>query len=364
MTPTRRPRVKPNRQDDGSSSEPPAITLILKHLVDNYGSAIGLPRWDDPDFVSSFASKAGFSSGTARNFHEGLSNHPQAKIRVRLADLFREAVPYFEPQWLLSESLDLFVARLKQEPKDRKLITLSVPAEGYQDFDQLRKWLCGVYICYRYSFEQSEERLVAREVLHVKQRNGNFTFQMSFLPGGEDSDQDMQSFEGVVIPLGESVFFAGWDDLRGRSLFLHRDLSRESRDCRLGILTSTRLSSNRAPLAACTVLLKMQREPKNIGKFMRDMTVIRQFNDIVDGDFGENARDMMATFLDNGVQIVEIGGKTIHDSVLRLNLYRFAAGMPPIYRAALRNPDLKSPFKLNASTAQDEPLKKRSPIPA
>ena len=108
----------------------------------------------------------------------------------------------------------------------------------------------------------------------------------------------------------------------------------------------------------------MQREPKSIGKFMRDMTVIRQFNDIVDSDFGENARDMIATFLDNGVEIVEIGEKTIHGNVLRLNLHRFAAGMPPIYRAALRNPELKSPFKLNASAAHDEPLKKRSPIPA
>jgi hypothetical protein len=73
---------------------------------------------------------------------------------------------------------------------------------------------------------------------------------------------------------------------------------------------------------------------------------------------------MLAAFLDNGVPMTEIGGKAIPDVVLRLNLHRFAAGMPPIYRAALRNPELKSPFKLNASAAQDEPLKRRSPIPA
>ncbi len=187
---------------------------------------------------------------------------------------------------------------------------------------------------------------------------------MSFVPGGEESDQDVETFEGVVLPLRESVFFVGWNDHRGRSLFLHRDFARESRDCRIGILISTRLSNNRAPLAACTVLVKMQREPKNIAKFMQDTTIIRQFNDIIDADFGENAREMLATFLYNGVQITEIGGKAIPDVILRLNLYRFTAGMPPIYRAALRNPELQPPFKLNGSTAQDAPLKQRSPIPA
>jgi hypothetical protein len=364
MPKPRPPRAKPKRQNLQSSTNLPAITLILKYLVDKHGAELGLPAWDDQDFVSGLARKTKVSPGTARNFREGLSNRPQAKIRERLTDLFRETVPHLEPQWLLYESLELFIERVEQEPKDRKVITISIPAEGYRQFDRLQKWLCGIYICYRYSFEQSEEKLVAREVLHVKQRNGNFLFEMSFVPGGEESDQDVETFEGVVLPLGESVFFVGWNDHRGRSLFSHRDFARESRDCRIGILSSTRLSNNRAPLAACTVLVKMQREPKNIARFMQDTTIIRPFNDIIDADFGENAREMLATFLYNGVQITEIGGEEVLDVVLRLNLYRFTAGMPPIYRAALSNPELKSPFKLNASTAQDAPLKKRSPIPA
>jgi hypothetical protein len=338
--------------------------LILKYLVDKYGSELGLPGWDDQDFVSGLARKTRVSPGTARNLREGLSNHPQGKIRERLVDLFREAIPHLEPQWLLYEPLELFIERVEQEPKDRKVITLSIPMEGYRQFDRLHKWLCGVYICYRYSFEQSEKKLVAREVLHVEERNGNFRFEMSFLPGGGEGDQDVDTFNGVVLPLGESVFFVGWNDRRGRSLFLNCDFAPETRDCRFGIVSSTRLNNNRAPLAACTVIVKMQREPKDVVRFMRDMTITRQFNDIVDADFGENAREMLATFLDNGVQITEVGGKAIPDVVLRLNLHRFTAGMPPIYRAALRNPELKSPFKLNASTAQDAPLKMRSPIPA
>ena len=358
------PRAKSKRQSRRSLTNAPTITLILKYLVDKYGSELGLPGWDDQDFASGLARKTRVSPGTARNFREGLSNHPQAKIRERLADLFRESVPHLEPQWLLSESLDLFIERVEQEPKGRKNITLSIPVEGYRQFDRLQKWLCGVYICYRYSFEQSEEKLVAREVLHVKERNGNFWFEMSFVPGGEESDQDVETFEGVILPLRASVFFVGWNDHRGRSLFVNCDFARESRDCRFGILSSTRLGNNHAPLAACTVIVKVEREPKDIGRFMRDTTITRQFNDIVDADFGENAREMLAAFLDNGVPMTEIGGKAIPDVVLRLNLYRFTAGMPSIYRAALRNLELKPPFKLNASTAQDAPLQKRSPIPA
>ena len=365
MNQSRPPRAKSKRQSRGSSTNPPAITLILKYLVDKYGPELGLPGWDDQDFVSGLSRKTRVSPGTARNFHEGLSNHPQAKIRERLVDLFREAVPHLEPQWLLYESVELFVERLEQQPKDRKLITLSIPMEGYRQFDRLHKWLSGVYVCYRYSFEQSEEKLVAREVLHVKERNGNFSFEMSFVPGGEESDQDVETFDGAVLPLGESVFFVGWNHHRGRSLFVNRDFAPESRDCRFGLLSSTRLSNNRAPLAACTVIVKMQREPKDIAKFMGDMTITRPFNDIIDADFGENAREMLATFLHNGDQKTEIGGKEVLDAVLRLNLHRFTAGMPPIYRAALGDPGLKSAFKLHhAPVAGEAPLKKRSPIPA
>ena len=143
------------------------------------------------------------------------------------------------------------------------------------------------------------------------------------------------------------------------------DFAAESRDCRFGLLSSTRLGSNRAPLAACTVIVKMQREPKNLERFMRDVTVIRQFNDIIDADFGENAREMLATFLHNGDQKSEIGGTEVLDAILRLNLYRFTTGMPPIYRAALSDPGLKSAFKMHHVPAvEDAPVKKRSPIPA
>ncbi len=60
-----------------------------------------------------------------------------------------------------------------------------------------------------------------------KERNGNFWFEMSFVPGGEESDQDVETFEGVILPLRASVFFVGWNDHRGRSLFVNCDFARE-----------------------------------------------------------------------------------------------------------------------------------------
>lgn len=341
----KRSRPLGGRADDGAGANQPVITSILKYLVDRHGAALGLPGWDDQYFVADFSKKAKVSLGTARNLHEGLSNHPQAKIRERLAELFRQSVPHLEAQWFLYQSLQLFISRAEEQPKDRKSITISVPAEGYKRFDRLQRWLCGVYVCYRYSFEQSGERLVAREVLHVKPRSGNFWFEMSYVPGGGETNQDVQTFEGIILPLGDSVFFVGWNDYRGRSLFLHCDFSQEAKDCRFGILSSTRLSSNRAPLAACTVIVKRQSEPKNIARFMRETTLSRRFDEIIAADFGESARDLMAAFLDNGYHVTEIGDKTVPDMVLRLNLYRFNAAMPLIYRAALNNADLNSPFK-------------------
>jgi hypothetical protein len=331
--------------DDGSAGDQPVIAAILKYLIRRHGGALGLPSWDDQYFVADFSKKAKVSLGTARNLREGLSNHPQAKIRERLAELFREAVPHLEAQWFLSQSVEQFIARAEDQPKDRKIVTLSIPAEGYKHFDRLRRWLCGVYICYRYSFEQNEERLVAREVLNVKHRNGSLLFEMSFVPGGGEINQDVRTFTGVILPIGESAFFVGWNDYRGRSLFLHCDFAPEAKDCRFGILSSTRLGANRAPLAACTVILKRPSEPKNLERFMSEMTVSRPFNEMIDADFGENARDLMSAFLDNGHHVIEIGGKTVPDTVLRLNLHRFNAAMPSLYRAALNNPGLRSPFK-------------------
>ena len=139
MPKPRSPRTKSKRQSRRSSTNLPTISLILKYLVDKYGSELGLPGWDDQDFVSGLARKTRVSPGTARNLREGLSNHPQAKIRERLVDLFREAVPHLEPQWLLYEPLELFIERVEQEPKDRKVITLSIPMEGYRQFDRLHK---------------------------------------------------------------------------------------------------------------------------------------------------------------------------------------------------------------------------------
>jgi hypothetical protein len=321
-----------------------ATPQIIKHLIDAHAAELGLPAWTDPDFVSVFARKARISPGTSRSIRDGLSKGLQSKIRDRLAELFRDAIPHIEPHWF-QLSLPDFIARAQEQPRNKKRVSFDIPAAGYKNFERLQRWLCGVYVCYRYSFEQSDERLVAREVLSVGDRAGTLLFQMSFVPGGGEAGQEVNTFDGVVLPLGESLLFVGWNEDRGRSLFFHCDYAAESRNCRIGILTSTRLSNNQAPLAACVVLIKRETPPRNFEEFIKGATMSLPFEAMIDADFGKGARTWLGEFLSNEPHTIDLEGRMIPDFVLRLNLHRFTAGMPPLYRAALGNKHIRSPFK-------------------
>ena len=215
----------------------------------------------------------------------------------------------------------------------KKAISIEVPAAGYgnskRTTSKLNDWLCGVYICYRYSFERSIERYVAREVLHVKQENnGTFTFAMSFLPGSGEGSEDIETFEGIVLPFSNSIFFAGWDAHRGRSLFMYRDEGIAWRECRFAILSSTRHSAPYYPVAACTVIIKInQKSQVDVLRFMRQATRIRPFNEIIKADFGVGAMEAMRTFIDNTPSNIRTDGNAREEALLRLNLDRFEGRM-------------------------------------
>jgi hypothetical protein len=162
----------------------------------------------------------------------------------------------------------------------------------------------------------------------------------------------------VILPLGESLFFAGWNEDRGRSLFFHCDYSAESKNCRIGILTSTRLSNNRAPLAACVVMIKRESPPKNFAQFVKDVTISLPFDAMIDADFGKGARTWLGEFLSNDPHTIDFEGRIVPDSVLRLNLHRFTAGMPSLYRAALGNKDIAAPFTAEWEQQEESPKAK------
>lgn len=321
------------------------ITEIVKYLVETFGDELALPGWHDDDFVSGFAKKAKISLGTARNIKSGNSKTLTVKIRSRLSELFREVIPHIEQEWFRYTDVGTFIEKVQEQPRNKKIISFAIPADGYKNFERLRKWLCGVYICYRYAFLQTERRLVAREVLSVWEQNSTLWFQMSFLPGRAEPEQRVRKFDGIVLPLGDSVFFVGWSEERGRSLFVHCDYADEAKDCRIGILSSTRLGSNGSPLAACILMLRRQAPPKNIDHLMEDATASLPFEEMIDADFGRDAHELVGKFLNNKPLAFDEDHHPILDMVLRLNLFRFSAGMPPLYRAAMDNEALNPPFK-------------------
>jgi hypothetical protein len=317
----------------------------FNYLVDRYGAELGLPARGERQFIVVFARKSGLALGTVRNIQDGRISSVKEKTAHRLFELFRTAMPLIEAHWFNDLSLQEFVKRVESAPRNKKLVTLSLPAAGWKNFDRLRRWACGVYVCYRYGFERNDQRLVAREILHVWETDELLQFRMSFVPGGDEVGQVTGFFDGVVFPLGESLFFVAWNDDRGRSLFLHTDYSSEARDCRIGILSSTRLSSNRAPLAACTVMIKCGTPPSDIQRFMCEATKSASFESMVDQNFGGKlAREWIAKFLYNGPH-AHADGYTTSDTVLRIDLYRFSTEMPTIYRAALGNSNINAPFK-------------------
>jgi hypothetical protein len=323
------------------------VREILKWMIDRTGGELGLPPWDGQRFIAAFAKKTGLAKGTVRNLKYGASAQIKDRTANELAKFFRSAVPQVQSAWFQHMSLQDIIAREENLRRDKKRISLEIPQIDQNRFEVLKHWLCGVYVCYRYGFERSEEGLVAREILAVWEQEGSFRFTMSFVPGGDEHGQISRLFDGLVLPLGESVFFVGWNDARGRSLFVHADLSNETKDCRIGILTSTRLSSNRTPLAACTILIKCVASPTNLGAFMQAATKTSPFDVMVDEDFGGgSARYWMTKFLNN-TPLGEQDGHPKPDFVLRIDLFRFSSQMPTIYRSVMANEKIDAPFKPN-----------------
>jgi hypothetical protein len=123
------------------------------------------------------------------------------------------------------------------------LAVLKVP-HLYKSSDDLKSWLAGTFIAYRFSFHEGTEEEIAREVLHVEHENHTLKFRMSFLAKGNEQVQPALIYTGVVLPIGKSVIFAGFSENqtepdRGRTLTLHReDAPTSLRDCNLGLLTS------------------------------------------------------------------------------------------------------------------------------
>jgi len=344
------------------------IARNLKHLFDIYGAKIGAGQ-ETRDRIAPYRN-VGLGRTTIRAFLEGKgSNHPQSSTLNLLVHPFKDKklLPNLEGSALLAPDSETFAQFLKSAGV-RNTITIEVP-EYDKKAKSLANWLNGTYVAYRYAFEGTDDRDVTREVLHIwMDKESTLRFRMSYWSRLAEPGQEASEFTGHVVPIGQSIMFVGLstDDQhrnRGRSLFLYDDRAHpRMRNVALGLLTSTRLHGDWAPCVACTLLIRVEKQPSNIADFVQAVTLIDDTGTLIERDFGARHKTFIRAILDNrprgSVKEPElerlnfVGSSdevstdvTPREAVLRLNRQRFDDNMPRILDDVLSDSSIDAPFK-------------------
>ena len=344
------------------------IARNLKHLFDIYGAKIGAGQ-ETRDRIAPYRN-VGLGRTTIRAFLEGKgSNHPQSSTLNLLVHPFKDKklLPNLEGSALLAPDSETFAQFLKSAGV-RNTITIEVP-EYDKKAKSLANWLNGTYVAYRYAFEGTDDRDVTREVLHIwMDKESTLRFRMSYWSRLAEPGQEASEFTGHVIPIGQSIMFVGLSKDhpqrdRGRSLFLHDDRAHpRMRNVALGLLTSTRLHGDWAPCVACTLLIRVEREPSNIADFIQAVSLIDDTGTLIERDFGARHKTFVRALLDNRPRgsikepelerLARVGSldelskdAMPRDAVLRLNRQRFDDNMPRILDDVLSDSSIDAPFK-------------------
>jgi hypothetical protein len=353
------------------------LSAIVNHLLRSHGPQLGAPAMLDGQPLGPLIDhihKAMSGSLSKRHIRSVLDGKYDNDLRYPTAEAWarflRRVHPAIEATWFFATTLDDFLARLKAAPVDASASSVAIDYPRYRELtDELRGEYAGAtYICYRYPFEGFDSAAVAREVLHIRSAGESLEFVMSFWPGASQGRQSAHTYNGIVFPAGRSLFLVGFNISqaahdRGRSLFFDDALGdSQLRNCKFGILSTTRLHGDLAPCAACTVLVRVQWEPEDLAEFLEEVTTIDEFDKIIGADFGirddEASRrrlSFLRLFMDNrpsgtprGPELAGIeGNRTVPEPVLRLNTNRFNAEMPHILRSALADEAVYAPFKAN-----------------
>jgi len=335
-----------------------ALSCNLNYMVETYGPKLRIPvgtkaiaQWFEEQYGE-------VSERTVRLILHGTgSPNPHPKTLQALTKCFRPAVPAIQDSWWTLSDHSEFL-RLARPSGSKDSVQLVVPNYHRAILGLEHRW-CGTYIAYRYSFEARTDGLVAREVIHIWLDNSVMRFRMSYwAEATTHPGQKARFFEGTVLPVGLSVFLVGLssdgEHDRGRSLFFHDDRSPgEMRDCKFGLLTSTRLHGDYGPCVACIFLVRVDWVPSDLDTFMQDATCIYDTDQMLHEDFGSNHDIWLKGFLDNRPrgtpkepEYAEVDGHPKYrDPVLRLDRIRFIERMPEVLAEVMRDDKIQSPFK-------------------
>lgn len=316
------------------------------------GRYVRQPRWSVLVKWANFLSRVNPPIAPSDLFHPDDANHaPNEDVAPELVEIEESENAHPENGSRASEPSDDY--------DGTRAVTLRIPLLDPAYEKKITPWLCGFYICYRYSFEASLQYMVAREALLVWDEDGTLRFSLWYVRGGDKPGSNVEAFQGVVLPVGRTVMFAGVSDDRARSLLIHYDDVPEFQYCRFGFMTSARTGQDQSPVSACTVLVKLEKLPENWRDRIRSegaVVGVDTFEKIIGGDFdakgtrtelGNNNNKTthagwMERFLDNTpLEDKDIGEK---DSIMRLNLMRFRLHMDAIRRNVLSEASPMVPF--------------------
>ncbi len=340
----------------------PAITQVLRALIEEYGAELNLPAGDNA-IARRIAEQAAVAHGTVLGILNGTPQRIAMNTGKKLAEFFnRVAIPKLQGEWFSSTSLDDF----NHKRGAAGFVAVRVPPSYTQLVATVEDWLCGVHIAYRYSLDSIDTGDVATEVVQIWRTGATLMFRMSFVPHSGGSDESIYFFEGPVILIGRTALLLGTsagqksrDRDRARVLMLdHGDGDRDTVDCKMALMTSTRPRQDLAPCTASTLLIRAKWDTSQVlDDLVSTATTIRPLQDTVRDDFGSAHETLIRVFLDNRptgcprepeLQIYEAripeGG---HDRVLRLNTERFNRNMKRIVATALSDDSICAPYKPN-----------------
>jgi hypothetical protein len=389
---------KGDAPDDAPRGQPPnRDSIVLKLLTETYGQDWSPPEASDNHKAKALAQGSFVGRSTIAGILSGKSKgRRRLETLQKLSDFFRS----FDEQLPLNcfrrsefENVKkVCAAYVAKNPPDkaqsvpgrqnvearglRDLISFKIPNYG-QEVAETRPHLLGTYVTYRYAFERGAEGdgiLIAREVLHVEKDGPDLAFKLSFCRNMGDPDPDPQWFGGKVIPLGNSLFFVGFDfsdkvPSRGRTLFIPKMSHGPLRNCNIGLISGTRMHRDYGPATACTLIFRAPSPDRRLSQFMKNVTRNEPVATVLNRDFGGNKEhhDWIRGFLDNrpaGAQKEpELAEREKTDgnkmrpmeATLRVDVGRFERQMQQLYAELIRAPDVNAPFKENWNP-ENQPL--------
>src|SRR5262249_46355824 len=128
----------------------------------------------------------------------------------KLAAIFSSLHSRMDWRWFHAPSREKFIEYLNSKPES---VTFKI-----KDLDgnsnEIKNWLCGTYITYRYGFGSTSTDQVVREVLYIARPENDLPsdlqFRMSYPDRAADPRKGPFEFAGQVLPIDESLFFVGF----------------------------------------------------------------------------------------------------------------------------------------------------------